>query len=402
MKIAILAPSHKSFITQFLPDIDLDILPEGYNGAPFIGILIKELLALGLEVIAITTTVAIDNNYKIREFSVGNFKWIVVPARKHSIRFNNGKLGRIVDFYTFERKLMAKVVLDNQPDFIHAHWSYEFAGAALMSKLPCLITVHDNAFQVAKYFKNAYRLGRLFMSEWLLRKVRFASTVSPYMLSYVQTRCKTVKVIPNPVSVFLSKIDVTHLIKNRLATFDSPKIIMITNGWDKLKNGKVGLLAFALIKAEFPEASLHLYGNGTEVGGLAYQDCKKIEKNGIFFHGSVTHNALLKAISDAHVLLHTSLEESFGVVLIEAMSQGIPAIGGEKSGAVPWVIDNSDLLVDVSNPLAIKNKIIQLFDNQETYKEIALKCYNNTLSRFSAEVIVKLYLKYYNDILKEW
>jgi len=100
--------------------------------------------------------------------------------------------------------------------------------------------------------------------------------------------------------------------------------------------------------------------------------------------------------------LHTSLEESFGVVLIEAMSQGIPAIGGEKSGAVPWVIDNSDLLVDVSNPLAIKNKIIQLFDNQETYKEIALKCYNNTLSRFSAEVIVKLYLKYYNDILKEW
>lgn len=402
MKIAILAPSHKSFIGNLLPDVDMDILPEGYNGAPFIGILITGLLALGHEVIAITTTIAIDNDYTVQEFTADGFKWIVVPARKHSIRNNSGKLGKILDFYALERRLMKKVVLDNHPDFIHAHWSYEFAGAALMTKFPCLITVHDNAFQVAKFFKNSYRLGRLFMSEWLLRKVRFASTVSPYMLSYVQARCKTVKVIPNPVTMFLSKIEVNSLIERRVATIDAPKIVMITNGWDERKNGKVGLLAFELIKQEFPEASLHLFGNGTEIRGLAFQDCKIIGTNGIFFHGSLPHNELLKEINNAHVLLHTSLEESFGVVLIEAMSQGIPAIGGEKSGAVPWVIDNSNLLVDVISPNAIKTKIMQLFVSQESYQEVALQCYNNTLSRFADGVVVKSYVTYYDEIIKNW
>jgi glycosyltransferase involved in cell wall biosynthesis len=402
MKIAILAPSHKSFISHLLPNIDADDLPEGYNGAPFIGILIKELLSLGHEVVAITTTVAIDNDYTVKEFFADRFKWIVVPARKHSIRYNSGKLGRIVDFYALERKLMGKVVIDNHPDFIHAHWSYEFAGAAISTKLPCLVTVHDNAFQVAKYFKNAYRLGRLLMSEWLLRKVRFASTVSPYMVSYVQARCKTVRVIPNPVLIYSSVTEVMAKIEKRATGINAPKIVMILNGWDKRKNGKVGLEAFELIKTVLPESSLHLYGNGTEIGGLAYQDCKKIATKGVFFHGSVTHNVLLSEISSANVLMHTSLEESFGVVLIEAMSQGIPAIGGEKSGAVPWVIDNPDLVVDVRNPLVIKEKMIQLFENQESYEKTAIKCYNNTLSRFSAKVVVQNYVSYYNEILKKW
>lgn len=402
MKIAILAPSHKSFISCFLPDVKLIDLPEGYNGAPFVGILISELLALGHEVIAVTTSAAIDNDYAVKEFKYDKFKWIVVPSRKHSFRFNSGKLGRVLDFYSLERKLMADCVINNQPDFIHAHWSYEFAGAALNIKLPCLVTVHDNAFQVAKYFKNTYRLFRLVMSEWILRKVRFSSTVSPYMLSYVQSRCKTVKIIPNPVVIYSTVTEMMEKIKGRATTINAPKIVMIMNGWDNLKNGKVGLEAFALVKKVLPEASLHLYGNGMEIEGLASQDCKTIDTNGIFFHGLVAHKVLLSEISSANVLLHTSLEESFGVVLIEAMSQGIPAIGGEKSGAVPWVINNPDLLVDVHNPEAIKEKIIKLFNSREFYEKTALKCYNNTLSRFSAEVVVQNYESYYNEILKEW
>lgn len=402
MKIAILAPSHKSFISQFLTDLDIDDLPDGYNGAPFIGILIAELLELGHEVIAITTSVSIDNDYTVKEFLSDRFKWIVVPARKHSFRFNAGKLGRIVDLYTLERKLIEESIIKHQPDFIHAHWSYEFAGAAINTKLPCLVTVHDNAFQVLKYFKNSYRLGRLIMSELILRKVRFASTISPYMISYVSSRSSIVNVIPNPVFIRFNTAQIKEIIKKRLITSNAPKLVMIMNGWSVLKNGKVGLQAFDLIKKELPNTTLHLYGYGTEKGGLAYNDCETISTDGVFFHGPVSHNILLNEINDAHVLMHTALEESFGVVLIEAMSQGIPAIGGVKSGAVPWVIDNSELLVDVSKPLAIKKIVVNLLINQDIYQETALKCYYNTINRFSAKTVVREYVCYYNDILKKW
>ena len=44
MHIVILAPSDRSFITKFLPAYDLNKLPIGYQGAPFIGNIISELL----------------------------------------------------------------------------------------------------------------------------------------------------------------------------------------------------------------------------------------------------------------------------------------------------------------------------------------------------------------------
>jgi glycosyltransferase involved in cell wall biosynthesis len=179
-------------------------------------------------------------------------------------------------------------------------------------------------------------------------------------------------------------------------------IMMIMNGWDKLKNGKAGLLAFELLKVEFPEATLHLYGSDTERGGLANKDCETISTNGIYFHGTISHDVLMKEISSSHVLIHPAFEESFGVVLIETMSQGIPSIGGEKSGAVPWVIDNTELLVDISKPLAIKEKLIKHIENQIFYEEKALKCYNNTLRRFSDKGDVKSYESYYNEILIKW
>ena len=41
---------------------------------------------------------------------------------------------------------------------------------------------------------------------------------------------------------------------------------------------------------------------------------------------------------EADLFVSPSLEESFGMVFVEAMRFGVPCIGGEKSGAVPWVL----------------------------------------------------------------
>jgi glycosyltransferase involved in cell wall biosynthesis len=402
MKIVLLAPTHKSFISRFLPDVNADDLPEGYYGAPFIGVIITELLALGHEVIAITTSVSIDNGYTVKEFSADGFKWIVIPARKHAIRFNAIKLGRILDLYKLERKLMNEVVSEINPDFIHAHWSYEFAGVAIKSGFPYLVTVHDNAFKVFRYFKNIYRFGRLIMSEQILKKAEFASTVSPYMLAYSQRKCKEVRVIPNPTLISASISDIETLIRLKLESLSNPRILMINNGWDTRKNGLCGLLAFQQLQKRLPTATLHLLGSGTEVNGLAYKDVMKLGLGNVVFHGSVSHEKLVAEIKTAHLLLHPSLEESFGVALIEAMSFGLPAIGGNNSGAVPWVLNDERLLVDISRPDKIKDKLLELLTNESLYKEMAFKGYQNVITRFSSKEVVKQYLDYYQNIIAKW
>lgn len=272
MHIAILAPSHKSFIYEFLPDIKSSELPEGILSAPFIGTLIKEMLGMNHVVTAITLTKALNNDYGIKRFKSGNFEWIVVPYRPHSVRFNGRKIGRILDFYHFERFEMIKKIKEICPDIVHAHWSYEYAGAALKCDYPYLITIHDNAIKVLFFFKNIYRFGRLIMSELYLRQSNFVSTVSPYMLDYSTQRCLNTRIIPNPTKISFNYEIIKSFIAKRSMSLALARIIMINNGWDKRKNGKNALKAFQLLRIKLPNVSLHMFGHGSEIGGLAQKD----------------------------------------------------------------------------------------------------------------------------------
>jgi len=401
MHIAILAPSHKSFISNFLQNYNQSDLPEGYFGAPFIGTLISELLLRNHTITAITTTVAIDGDYSIKQFVNGNFTWILIPARPRSIAFNGFRLGRILDFYFFEQKKIVEILSIVKPDIVHAHWSYEFAGASIKSGIPHLVTVHDNAYHVLKYFKNLYRFFRLIMSELYLRKVRYASTPSPYMLEYVQKRCMSVKLIPNSVPILFTESEIKSLIDLKTKSLSSPRIIMIFNGWDEHKNGKSALVAFKLLLKRIPQAQLFLYGHGTERNGDAFNDAKRLNLKNVIFNGAISHNYIINAIRDSHILLHSALEESFGVVLIEAMSQGVPTIGGRNSGAVPWVINNDNLCVDVTNPNDMADKMFDLLSDEYFYRRSSILGLINVLERFSSENVVKSYLEYYEEILQK-
>lgn len=400
MRIAIVGPSHKSFIGKFLPNYTQGELPEGYFGAQFIGTIIEELLEKKHEVIAITTSTVTNKDYTVQEFSHDNFKWIVVPSRKHAFRFNESKLGRIVDFFAFECLLLKKSIIENNPQIVHAFWSYEFAKAGLNSGLPLLVTIADNPSTILRFYKNLYRFFRFLMSELVLKQIKFASTVSPYMMEYAAKRCKNIKVIANPTKILLKKAVIVKDIQSKIDTLSSPNIIMIFNGWNNIKNGTNGLRAFQLLQLSIPTATLSLYGHDTELGGLASKDAEALNLHNIFFHGAVAHDVLIEGIKNAHILLHPALEESFGVVLIEAMSFGVVPIGGLKSGAVPWVINNTDLLVNVLEPNEINNKLLTILSNKGLYYDLALTSYTNTVDRFSAQSVVDSYLQYYNEIIR--
>lgn len=402
MKIAILGPIHKASVSKLLLKGDRADLPDGYFGAPFLGTLIEELLNRGHSVVAITTDSTLPLKSVI-SFENDRFKWIVVSARRHTIRPHNWRLGKIVDFFQLERNLIRNVLKNESGlEFIHAHWSYEFAGAIKHLKIPYLVTVHDNAYQVLRYMPNLYRLGRLVMSEWVLRGCKYASTVSPYMYEYVAKRCKSVYIIPNPIAVRKSRGQIEQCIEKKISRRTTPLIVMIMNGWSKRKNGGIGLMAFKQIKQLFGDASIHLFGHGTEAGGVGHRFAEEQHLiDGVSFHGAVDQTVLQSYLDRCHILIHPSLEESFGVVLLEAMINGVPVIGGGNSGAVPWVVDNEFLLADVSNADDIFLKAKKLIENPCLYKKLALSCYDNASNRFSIENVASMYESLYHRIIKE-
>jgi glycosyltransferase involved in cell wall biosynthesis len=395
MKIAIAGPIATENIKTFL-NKGYDQLPIGYSGAPLLSTLIGELLARGHEVSAYTTSSDLPLNLAQPLMAEGKrFKIYYCPARIHSIRMNGRYLGRIVDFFRLERRYLQQAIHIDNPDVIHAHWAYEFALAAISSGKPHVLTCHDAPQKILKYMPNIYRLGRYFMARKAMNTAQKLTTVSPYMqatLSHVVD--KNIEVIPNPIPPHvIRKIDLSRKLS------ESPVIAMVANGWDKCKNPQVAIQAFAKLRAELNNVTLRLFGSGFGRGESAQQwALKQGLTDGVEFVGRLPYENLLEAIAKADVFLHPSLEESFGMVIAEALALGLPVVGGNKSGAVPWVVNEAGILVDITSSDQIADALYLILKDPKKWKRLRTLGFQSARTRFSPAVVVTSYEKIYNEL----
>jgi len=367
--------------------------PVGYLGAPFMASLIEEFLRRGDEVVAFTTSTDLSAPVSL---SSGTWPLTVhyAPARPHGYLYRNGAWGKAMDAFRQERIWLEKAMRLARPDVVHAHWSYEFAMAALDSGLPYLVTCHDAPQVVLRYMPNLYRLVRYFMARQVLRRARRLTAVSTYLKEKVQPYAGAeIAVIPNPLpaSCFESK----SMDRAKAAAF--PRMVMVLNGWDQRKNPEPGLKAFSLVRQAFPEATLEVYGNDFGQGGkgAAWATAHGVSR-GVTFVGPVQHAVLMDSIAGADLLLHPSLEETFGMSIAEAMALGIPAVGGIASGAVPWVVGEGGVLVDVRDAGRIAKAVLQLCRDRDRLKELSLLAHTKTRERFSARSVVDAYRALYD------
>lgn len=388
-------------VAEFLA-CDANLLPKGYiGGAPLMGVLIGELLKQGHKVSAFTTTPSPYPQSKTITASGANFDFYICPARPRAWRFNKYSLGRAVDGFAYERQQLFNAMKLANPDIIHAHWTYEFALAAIKSGLPHLITCHDAPAAVLRHTRSPYRAIRYLMARQVFRKGQHFSAVSHYMSEAVQHYTNhAVDVIPNPLA--------HHVLSNGRTRTRPPvkRIGMVCNGWDDLKNPKASLMAFAKIHRNEPMSELHLFGREFGTGETAQQWCQQQGiAAGMIFHGATPHQQLIEQLDRLDLLLHPSLEESFGVVIAEAMALGLPIVAGSRSGAVPWVVGIDEatdrrccaVLTDVSDPTAIASALEEAFD--QYYPERSASGYARARQQFSPNSISQTYLALYRQIL---
>ncbi|NOT97671.1 MAG: glycosyltransferase family 4 protein [Sideroxydans sp.] len=399
MKIGIAGPISTESIARFI-DGDVSTLPVGYGGAPLLGTLIGELLARGHEVSAYTTSPNLPLNLAEPAMAQGErFKIYYCPVRKHSVRMNGWHLGRIVDFFRLERRFIEQAIRMDNPDIVHAHWAYEFALAAIASGKPHVVTCHDAPQEILKYMPNIYRLGRYFMARKAMRTAQQLTTVSPYMREALMTLVsKEIEVIPNPIPPQIAHrpLNISHPL-----TKSAPVIVMVANGWDNQKNPQAGLLAFAKLRAANSGAKLRMFGSGYGQGEQAslWAAAQGIA-DGVEFVGRLPYAKLLEEMANADVFLHPALEESFGMVVAEALALGVPAIGGKLSGAVPWVIGEGGVLVDVTNVDDIANALIAILSDPENWQRLRAAAYQAVQSRFTPNVVVDAYEKLYRHLIE--
>ncbi|MGH9857624.1 MAG: glycosyltransferase family 4 protein, partial [Acidobacteriota bacterium] len=208
------------------------------------------------------------------------------------------------DLYKVERHGLREGIRLAKPDVLHAHWTYEFAMACFDVGLPTLVTSHDNAFQVLRFTRDLYRLGRLYLQIKVIRQAQFLTAVSPYLANSLSRLSKTkIRVVPNPVQ--LSQ----HVEIRCGSVVGTVKIATVLNGWGNLKNPKSAIKAFSLLRRELPDAQMFMYGHDYEGGGPASQwaAAEGLTTN-VQFGGFLPPHELQTKLKDMSILLHPALE----------------------------------------------------------------------------------------------
>ncbi len=100
--------------------------------------------------------------------------------------------------------------------------------------------------------------------------------------------------------------------------------------------------------------------------------------------------------------IYTSETESFGMGMLETMSYGKPVLA-TKTGGIPEVMrDGQDgFLLKLGDVKGFAKKLELLLDNPAAAKTLGQNALKRSREHFSAEVIVKQYLKYYTETCKK-
>lgn len=401
MHIAIVGPIATEHISPFLGDLPIDA-PKGYRGAPLLSTLIGELLKRGHRVSAFTTSLGVPiSRHRWVTLGTGQFQMHYIGQRPHAFRPKFGLVGRAMDCFSVERKALVAAIRKAAPDVVHGHWSYEFGLAAIASGIPHVVTCHDAPNAVLKFMPNAYRLVRYFMARHCLAKAKVVTAVSPYLRDAVQRYCSAnVVVVPNPLPDFLFERS-GRLVNPEIRKEGIRRIAMVINGWGLLKNAKPALRAFALLKKRRRyDLEMHLFGADFGPGEKAEQWCRQHHlTDGLVFHGYTAHRDMLSQLQYMDFMIHPALEEACPMGIAEAMSIGLPIVGGIESGGVPWVIGDGGITTNVKSPQAIAMAAQELLENTETWQHCSISAMNRSQQTFSARVIADFYEDQYLKVL---
>lgn len=147
----------------------------------------------------------------------------------------------------------------------------------------------------------------------------------------------------------------------------------------KMKGIEQVIEAFSTIVKELPTAKLWIVGSGDETYVQSLK--KRVSGMGLTgrvdFKGRVSEEKKIDLLRRSHLLLHASIKEGWGIVVIEAASQATPAIVYNVSGLKDSVKNGrTGVILKKNSPEEMAKEAVSLWSSPKRYRQMQ----ENTLS----------------------
>jgi phosphatidylinositol alpha-mannosyltransferase len=174
------------------------------------------------------------------------------------------------------------------------------------------------------------------------------------------------EIVPNGVDVNFFSPSIPPLKQFR----DGKKNILFVGRLEKRKGIEYLIKAFRLVKGDLPQSRLIILGPGARLRQKYERVAQGIPD--IVFLGNIPYNELPRYYASADVFCCPATgEESFGMVLLEAMAMGKPVVATNIAGYAQLVEQGKEgVLVAPKDEMALAQAIISLLDNPSLAQEM--------------------------------
>lgn len=159
------------------------------------------------------------------------------------------------------------------------------------------------------------------------------------------------------------------------------------------KNIPALIKAFEIVKNMYPDLSLVLSGPSHH---FWEQIKKESHPRGVIFTGFVSEKELATLYKNALAFIMPSLEEGFGIPLLEAMAAGCPVVTSNVA-SLPEVGGDACLYFDPKRESDMVEKMIQVVGDEKLRKDL-IKKGQERYKQFSWERLAKQTLEVYNAV----
>lgn len=280
-------------------------------------------------------------------------------------------------------------------------------GLAFVSKIKnirYIIRLHGGHHFFAESENRKINKWKGFQEKRSFKKADAFIAVSEYVKQhtekYLSYHNKPIAYISNPIDTDFFKPIITN---------DSDNKIVFAGTVCEKKGIRQLIQAFPLVKKEFPNVTLEVYGRDWFFpNGDSYMKMlkdKELIKLGtasrdINFHGAVPYSDIPQVYSEASLCVFPSHMETQGLVAPEAMAME-KAVVFTKLGPGPEAIENykTGLLCDPYNPVDIAEKIIWFLSNKEEAEEMGKKARKYVITKYGLENILRQNIDFYKNVI---
>ncbi len=306
----------------------------------------------------------------------------------------------------WEQRSLPRAVRETGVEMLHCTSNT----APVHCPVPLILTLHDIIFleqrdaQNKSFYQNmGWRYRRLVVPR-ILKKCRRIITVSEFeqqnIISKLQLPPKQVTMIYNGYNDWFRPMDDPDCI---FAKYMQDKgYLFFLGNTDPKKNTERTLIAYAryLERSSVKRRLLMADLDRSYLNDIITRNQIEHILDYISLPGYIANTDLPYVYSGAFAFLYTSLRESFGIPLLEAMACGVPVITSNTS-SMPEIAGSEAILVNPMEPDEICNQLLKLENDAAHYQhqvEMGLKRAKSFSWRFTAEQLLNLYEEVYREL----